>query len=196
MTLHKKPLLLSLSTTFLILLPLAHTSQPTAECPLLGPSFPASFNISNTAAFQDAVTSFAPALNNLFDAGTLNRTGTSFAIDVFSAETNASIFSYAHSGEALNAARTAGVIDDDTIFRIGSVSKLYTVYAILANAGSLDVFDELVVKYVPELVQHGEVGENTIEWNEVTIGALAAQMGGTGGFSECFFFFRESVVVV
>ena len=38
------------------------------------------------------------------------------------------------------------------MFRTGSVSKLHTVYAILVAGGKgLKIFDEKVVKYVPEL---------------------------------------------
>lgn len=96
---------------------------------------------------------------------------------------NESIYSYHHAAPALNGSLTAGVLNDKTIYRIGSVSKLFTVYAILAKAGGLHVFEEPVTKYVPDLA--GNVGAGRTEkivWEDVSVGALASQMGGTGGF--------------
>ncbi|KAH7353176.1 beta-lactamase/transpeptidase-like protein [Pyrenochaeta sp. MPI-SDFR-AT-0127] len=42
------------------------------------------------------------------------------------------------------------------------------------------IFGHLVIKYLPELV--GNVDNGEIVWEEVTVGALAAQLPGTGGF--------------
>ena len=68
-------------------------------------------------------------------------------------------------------------MDDESIYRIGSVSKLYTAYAILAASG-IKVMDRPVTDYVPELL--GGSDSNTIDWKEVTIGALMSQQGGIG----------------
>ena len=77
------------------------------------------------------------------------------------------------------------MLNDDTIYRIGSVSKLYTVYAILANAG-MGVLDHPVTRYLPELAGNsGSDPLQRISWEDVTVGALASQLGGTRGFREC-----------
>lgn len=156
-------------------------SLPTEECPILGPVLPSGFDLSSSKAFKDAKAAFPKAIEALFEAGVLNDTQTAFAIDVFSTATNESLYSYYHTGKELKSTLTTGELDDGTIFRIGSVSKIYTVYSILAHAG-LEIFNHPVTFYVPELL--GNAGSDPlskIKWEDVTVGALAAQQGGTGG---------------
>lgn len=168
------------STALFLSLGASAISQPTVECPINGPALPADFDITKSKAFQDAVAGFPAQIDKLFSAGTLNKSATSFAIDIFSTQTNSSVYFYQHSGSTLDSARTKGVIDDGTLFRIGSVSKLFTVYALLAKSG-IAVLEEPVVKFLPEL--KGNNRKDGILWEEVTVGALAAQMAGAGGFA-------------
>jgi hypothetical protein len=157
---------------------------PTDDCPILGPSFPSDFDPTNTTAIKEAIALFPSLIESLFEGETpvLNKSASAFHIDVFSTNTNASIYSYSHSGDILTPALTAGVLDDGTQFRIGSVSKLFTVYAIL-NVAGLEIFDHPVTQYLPELA--GNTGpSDKIIWEEVTVGGLASQQGGSGGFSE------------
>ncbi|KAF4978639.1 hypothetical protein FZEAL_5042 [Fusarium zealandicum] len=177
--------MIGLKTLSLSLLSVAFISLgqaiPTEECPILGPSFPSNFNPSNTKAIHDARAGFPQIIKSLFSSGALNSTHSSFAIDVFSTATNESIYSYYHAGNGLNDTLTAGHLDDETIFRIGSVSKIYTVYAILAHAG-LDVFNHPVTDYVPELAGNSDNDPLArIRWEDVTVGALASQQAGSGG---------------
>ena len=155
---------------------------PTQECPILGPSFPSSFDITTTKAFRDAKSSFPKRVEALFSSGLVNRTGSAFTIDVFSTVTNSSIHSYYHAGSALKDTLVGSATDDGTIMRIGSVAKLYTIYAILVHAG-MNVLNHPVTRYLPELA--GNAGDDPIEriiWEDITVGALASQQGGTGGF--------------
>ncbi|KAM0430062.1 hypothetical protein ACHAPT_006068 [Fusarium lateritium] len=170
----------SLSLLSLALSSLGH-SIPTEECPILGPVLPYGFDLSDSKAFKDAKSKFPDVIKALFEMGALNDTQTAFAIDVFSTATNESIYSYYHTGEELESTLSNGELDDGTIFRIGSVSKIFTVYSILANAG-LEIFNHPVTFYVPELL--GNAGSDPlskIKWEDVTVGALAAQQAGTGG---------------
>jgi CubicO group peptidase (beta-lactamase class C family) len=153
---------------------------PTDDCPILGPAFPSDFDLTSSTAIKEAISTFPGLVDALFDSGVMNRSDVSFAIDVFSSETNSSIYSYFHSGENLQPALTAGVLDDETVFRIGSVSKLYTAYALLAVAG-MDIFEHPVTKYLPELDCDNSPPDR-VNWGEVTVGSLASQMAGTGGF--------------
>ena len=99
----------------------------------------------------------------MFDAEVIDPTTSTFALDVFSTRTNSSIYHYSHAATSpdWDGSLSAGVLDDQTVFRTGSVSKLHTVYAILVAGGKgLKIFDEKVVKYVPELgSQEEEDGE-------------------------------------
>ena len=160
----------------------AQAPVPTEDCPLLGPGFPSDFDLAKDNFIKHAASAFPSQIDKLFEGSGLNRSDISFAIDVFSSSTNSTIYSYFHSGEKLAPFLSAGVLDDGTIFRIGSVSKLYTVYALLA-AGGIEVFAHPVTKYLPELVCHGKRPDK-IHWDQVTVGALASHQGGSGGFRE------------
>ncbi|KAF4468817.1 beta-lactamase [Fusarium albosuccineum] len=171
---------LSLSLLSLCLSSLSQ-SIPTEECPILGPVFPSNFDPSRTKAIRDAKKNFPKVIESLFSSEVLNTTQTSFAIDVFSTATNESLYSYYHAGEGLRGTLTTGDLDDGTIFRIGSVSKIFTVYSILAKYG-LDIFNHPVTNYVSELAGNSDSDPlDKIKWEDVTVGALAAQQAGSGG---------------
>lgn len=153
----------------------------TDQVPLLGPSFISNFDSSNSQAINEAKSKFPNIIESLFSSGDLNRTDLIFAVDVFSASTNDSIYSYYHVGEGQEYALTEGRFDDHTISKIGSVSKLFTAYAIVAEAG-MEVFSHPVTRYLPELV--GNATSNPLQaigWNDITVGALLSQQAGSGG---------------
>ncbi|PGG97726.1 hypothetical protein GX51_07170 [Blastomyces parvus] len=162
---------------------------PTEECPLLGPTFSSDFDLDETDAFTKAKDSFPGVIEALFESGVVDSSVSSFAIDVYSTVTNKSVYSYFHqaTNPALNETFPAGGIDDGTTIRVGSVSKLFTVYAIVAQAGGMEVLDHLVTKYLPELANESPKTDDDaplerIAWEDMTVGALASHMGGTGGF--------------
>ena len=155
---------------------------PTAECPILGPMFPYDFDPSESAPIKDAITKFPSAIETLFEREQVNRSYTTFSIDVFSTVSQQSIYQYHHVAPGLNGSLLGDKLDDDTIFRVGSVSKLYTAYAILAEYGGLDILNHAVTDYLPEL--KGNEGSNPVDkivYEDITVGALMAQQGGTGG---------------
>lgn len=170
---------------FASLLGLAATSTAriiaTDEVPLIGPSFLSNFDPSNSTAINHAKSKFPGLIDSLFSSGDLNSTDLAFHIDVFSAATNKSIYSYSHVGENSKQSVTSGEFNDKTISRIGSVTKLFTVYAIIAKAG-IEVFSHPVTKYLPELA--GNSANDPLEeirWEDITVGALASQQAGSGG---------------
>ena len=80
---------------------------------------------------------------------------------------------------------TAGVrkAGRDAVYRLGSLTKIFTVYTWLALDGD-GKFNDPITKYVPELAaaagRHGERDDPVryVSWEDVTVGALASQMGG------------------
>lgn len=151
------------------------------DVPLIGPSFISNFNPSNSRAIGTAKKAFPVLLDKLFESGKLNEKDLSFQIDVYSAATNDTIFSYSHVGEDFKKALTKGKLDDNTISRIGSVTKMFTVYAIIAKGG-MEVLSHPVTKYLPEL--KGNSSSDTldrVDWDVITVGALAAHQAGSGG---------------
>ncbi|KAF3932926.1 Beta-lactamase [Dactylellina cionopaga] len=158
---------------------------PTDECPLLGPNYDAEFDITKTDAFAEAKAAFPGVIDTLFESGVLNSSISSFHVDVFSTVTNTSIYSYSHQATepAMNESFPAGGIGDKTIFRVGSVSKLFTTYAVLVRAGGLEVFDHPITRYLPELA--GNPRDDPLKkiiWEDVTVGTVASHMAGTGQF--------------
>lgn len=155
----------------------------TAEVPLIGPSFISNFDPSNSSAIQKAKSEIPGLIDTLFSEGTLNRTDLAFSIDVFSAATNSSIYSYSHIGDNSKKALTSGILNDQTISRIGSVTKLFTVYAIIAKAG-IEIFSHPVTRYLPELAGNSSSDPlERISWDDITVGALASQQAGSGGIA-------------
>ncbi|KAF4770571.1 hypothetical protein HAV15_013005 [Penicillium sp. str.  len=156
----------------------------TDEVPLIGPSFVSNFDPSNSSVLNHAKSQFPGLIDNLFSTGELNRTDLAFHIDVFSAATNKSIYSYSHVGEISKPSLTSGELNDKTISRIGSVTKLFTVYAIIAKAG-IEVFAHPVTKYLPELAGNSDSEPlDSIRWEDITVGALANQQAGSGGAAD------------
>uniref|UniRef100_L2FTV4 Uncharacterized protein n=1 Tax=Colletotrichum fructicola (strain Nara gc5) TaxID=1213859 RepID=L2FTV4_COLFN len=175
------------STAFLSLLASAATAAaatiPSDEVPLIGPSFLSNFDPTNARAVLNATESFPAIIDTLFESDVLNKTDLVFTVDVFSAATNKSLYSYFHAGDEGKQGLTAGVLNDQTIGRIGSVSKLFTVYAIIAKAG-IEVFSHPVTKYLPELLGNSSGDPlKHVRWEDITVGALAAQQAGSGGAS-------------
>ncbi|KAJ3456168.1 hypothetical protein MRS44_016191 [Fusarium solani] len=156
----------------------------TDNVPLLGPSFASNFDISKSKAIEDAKAKFPDLIEGLFESKALDKDGLIFSLDVFSASTNSSIYSYKHVGKSQEKALTAGNLSDTTISRTGSVSKLFTAYAFIAKAG-MEVFSHPVTRYIPELA--GNKSENPLEridWDEITVGTLLSHQAGTGGVSD------------
>lgn len=153
-------------------------AQTSPNCLLLGPAFPIPGNVLHrSSAVPDAAAILSQTIDGLLQDGTLDANNVSFYISAFS--TNESVFNYSHAAPGLNGSLTAGVLDENTVFRIGSVSKLLTVYTLLSEVGMAHMNDP-VTKWVPELAKVSGGGNpvNNVQWDEVTIGALASQMAG------------------
>lgn len=169
-----------------VLVSLATTARAsvvlTDETPLSGPSFLANFDPSEAQAVQDAIANFPDVIEGLFSDGTLVRDDLIFHIDVFSSATGGSIYSYSHVGDGQDDALTAGALDEHSIARVGSVTKLFTVYAIIKHAG-IGVLAHPVTEYLPELAGSNRNASSLdqIDWDHTTVGALASHQAGVGG---------------
>ena len=79
-------------------------------------------------------------------------------------------------------------IDSDTVYRLGSLTKIFTVYTWLAQDGDVK-WNEPITKYVPELAQAADKAKDdpvgNVAWDEVTVGSLAGQLSGAGRDCKC-----------
>ncbi|KAK6385452.1 hypothetical protein LTR65_009146 [Meristemomyces frigidus] len=172
-------LLLSSSTAF--------AYQP---CPLLGPVFQAPTGLCDATIFQDALRNLTDTLDNGTATGGETRYGsfpsnaTSFSIGVFDATTPGGLLSYQYSSSALQSG-TEGVnrVTEDSVYRLGSGSKLITIYLFLIEVG-WKYWDHSITDFVPQLEVAARKclarkdAVDCVDWNDVTLGALASHMAG------------------
>jgi len=151
------------------------------NCPILGPAYPAVVNPASSPVLQQAKTACDEALALALSTGAVpGANETSFSIRIFSSHVEEPIYEYYHT-----AGKTQHEVGPETLYRIGSISKLVTVYAILAKLSDR-YWDEPVTKYVKELAAAATTGGNHgnaidhVQWSEVTLGDLASQMSGIG----------------
>lgn len=164
-------------------------AQDNQNCPILGPNFPAASDPLSSKAVNDAQESFPKIIEEALSSGLLDNKTTSFSITVFSASDNSTLYTQHFSAPGDGKAPTSGKLDDDTVYRIGSVSKLVTAYALLVKNGMLD-FNEPVLKYLPELSYASGDDVDTTPWHDVTVGALASHMAGIARDCEMALSFR------
>lgn len=155
-----------------------------ANCPLYGPLFP-----RPTKLLQDAtIKAVAAALDDGFvksiDQG--NGTGSyffSYAIEVFTGSEDAPLWSHYWTAPSLKSLNSTGVsqVDTNTVFRIGSVTKIFTVLTFLATVGD-GIWNDPITKHLPDIE---EIARNASggpiyspDWESITVGSLASQMSG------------------
>lgn len=154
------------------------TAQTDKNALLRGPVFPTPSHPDSSKAIQAAREAFPKVLDEALSTGLLDNSTTSFSINVFSASDNKTLFSYHFEAPGLNGSLPSGHLNDDTIYRIGSLSKLFTVYTLLAKTGFTD-FNQPITKYIPELAAADTNSTlNEAQWSDITVEALASQLAG------------------
>ncbi|KAH0525597.1 hypothetical protein TsFJ059_007944 [Trichoderma semiorbis] len=166
---------------------LAQTDQT-----LLGPSFEPPTHLSTQALIQEAASNIKKALNRAIRTGesqygNFNSSTTSFSLTAVSQQESAPIVDFHHTSGFLNvSAGSTSKVTADTVYRIGSVSKLFTVYSLLLNNG-ISYWNRPVTDFVPELRQavqhplHKSSVIDSVQWDQVTVGALASQLSDHSG---------------
>ncbi|KAI0022493.1 beta-lactamase/transpeptidase-like protein [Xylariomycetidae sp. FL0641] len=146
-------------------------------CPLEGPVFPKPARLAESEAVKAAVSNLTATLEGI----RADAQNYSFALEVFSPSVASPLFSVLHTAPKLATQNTTGVreVGPETVFRLGSLTKIYTIYLFLINAGD-GVWNEPITKYVPELEALANRSDPVayVAWDDVTIGGLATQMTG------------------
>lgn len=163
------------------------TTDAASNCPLLGPVFPKPQNISSSPVMKTAFQNFTSFLSGRDTAAEGQQN--SYSLEIFSASEAASAFTYYHTAPTLSSFNSTGVkkADGDSVYRIGSLTKLFTVYTFLVEAGDIH-FNAPITDYVPELraIADQKSGDATtkVSWDDITIGALASHMAGISSDSK------------
>ncbi|RSL55278.1 hypothetical protein CEP53_007163 [Fusarium sp. AF-6] len=153
-------------------------AQTAHDCPLWGPIYPAPTNVLNSTTLTKAIANLEQSLDSALNNKTLGAANASFHLEVFS--TDQLLLNYSYAAPQIKDSLTAGVLNRDTVFRIGSVSKLVAVYTLLAATG-MEYINDPVTKWIPELAaapvpDDGDV--DAVRWQDITIGALAGHQAG------------------
>ncbi|KAI1366401.1 beta-lactamase/transpeptidase-like protein [Xylaria arbuscula] len=157
-------------------------AQYSPNCPLQGAVLPAARNLTKSSgAIETSLSMLQNELQTIINTpAVFDNASTSFQLNVFSKDDSLLSFSYAATSLD-NSSLPSNNLDENTIFRIGSVSKLLTVYTLLSEIGVNHLKDP-VTKWVPELAgcadTEAEDPVNQVKWDEVTIGALASHGAG------------------
>ncbi|RSM13195.1 hypothetical protein CEP52_002047 [Fusarium oligoseptatum] len=153
-------------------------AQTAHDCPLWGPIYPPPTNVLNSTTITKAVTNLKQSLDVALRNETLGAANASFHLEVFS--TDQLLLNYSYAAPQIKDSLTAGVLNRDTVFRIGSVSKLVAVYTLLAATG-MEYINDPVTKWVPELAAAPVPDDGAVDavrWQDITIGALAGHQAG------------------
>ncbi|KAK3686354.1 hypothetical protein LTR37_019897 [Vermiconidia calcicola] len=147
-------------------------------CPLLGQQYPPPVQLTAEPKFQAAAKSLNAVLDKSVKQSPYNET--SFSVGVFSTDDDQLIYQYHYTSAAVrNSSTGTKAVDADSIYRIGSISKLLTVYLFLISQGDRK-WDVPVVEYLPQLRDLSEQSWNSMtpNWEDITLGDLASQMAG------------------
>ncbi|KAI0891918.1 beta-lactamase/transpeptidase-like protein [Annulohypoxylon nitens] len=155
------------------------------NCPYPGPAFPKPTSLATSDAIKTAIANMTATFNARASDPATNPNGTSWSIQVFSASDtdDAPLWSHYHTATNLLTADTPGLksIDGDTVFRLGSVTKIFTILTFLIEAGDT-YWNTPVTQWVPELellagkAQYDPV--MNVDWDSITLQDLASHLAG------------------
>jgi hypothetical protein len=163
---------------------------------LLGPIYAAPSGLSTSNTINTWASNVSVTLNQILasghsDFGDFEANTSTVSITALSTEEDEHVpfFDFHYSSPFLD--HQAGSTEratKDSIYRIGSISKLFTVYALLLECG-WECWDDSISQYIPEL-RHAVLARplNVVDepdWGQITIGALASQLSGIGRDCKC-----------
>lgn len=141
-------------------------------CPFAGPAFPVPTSLSSASRIQVALEQIQSSFEHALRNGTTGLHGPvsgedGYSVQIFSAYDEKPLLDWHHTPEGIVGNRT---LNGDSIYRIASTTKLFTVYMLLIEAGD-GILNDFVTKYIPELAGKGN-------WDSITVGALAGYTAG------------------
>lgn len=165
-------------TVIVLLSSLVKIAQSIGVCYTPGPAFP----IPSLSASFFASSGIPSKLDNLIVSAIVRASkswssmNTSFAIQLTSGTETlwSSYYTATVLGDYEDGPATP--VTGDTVFRIASISKTFTVYALLLEAGIR--LDNPITKYLPELNDIDDAPRVPLEWDRITVRSLASQLSG------------------
>ncbi|KAK4139788.1 beta-lactamase/transpeptidase-like protein [Dichotomopilus funicola] len=177
---------LTLGITAITSLP-TFTTAAKLNCPLSGPVFPFPTNLLQSPSIASVAATLDEAFFKNIDNDTSTGSGHfSYAAQVFTASDGedeplwARYWTAPDLGQFQNVSGGVSVVDGDTVFRIGSVTKIFTVLTFLATVGD-GIWNEPVGGYLPEVEEMIKGGNGrgviyTPDWEAITVDALLGEL--------------------
>jgi CubicO group peptidase (beta-lactamase class C family) len=147
-------------------------------CPIKGQQFPAPTLLSEDPGFQNATRTIEDFIRANLTQSPFNET--TFSMGIFSADQEGLIYEYHHADAKLkNSTIGATTVDADSIYRIGSISKIFTVYLWLITQGDRK-FSDPISEHIPQLLEINREQHDYVlpDWTEITVGDLASYLAG------------------
>ncbi|KAH7311051.1 beta-lactamase family protein [Rhexocercosporidium sp. MPI-PUGE-AT-0058] len=161
------------------------------NCDFLGPQFPSPVDLSSNSSFVAAAwKSVSAVIDSYLEVGSngtvensIGLEDLSFSIGMFSIhDLAAQTLQYHHISADAKAGPGTSEVTGDSIYRVASVSKLFTVFASLLSFDN-DKWDQSILNFIPGIsnftlnsTQSSSVVQT--KWKEVTLRALASQIAG------------------
>ncbi|KAF7596812.1 hypothetical protein BBP40_012411 [Aspergillus hancockii] len=182
-------------------LPIIPICAPGVLAEISGPVYPAprdlTSNSSRVAASWKNLSSILKEnlgrRNTSSDSEVFQLKNLTFSVGVFSTHDPAAARLQIHhtSAEVANSSEGVNKVDGDSIYRMASVSKLFTVFAGLLVLDSKD-WDRPLTDIFPEMADFVQEESKDLQpvydtqWDKITLDAIAGQMGGIprGGGAE------------
>ncbi|KAI1815122.1 beta-lactamase/transpeptidase-like protein [Poronia punctata] len=171
---HTIPLALSLWSSMVFGIP---------DCPFLGPSFPKPTNLAESPTIQAALKNLTAAFEEYDNTAHNNPNHTSWSLQIFSESSDEPLWEHYHTAADLNTDETSGnfSVGPDTIYRLGSLTKIFTILTFLIEAGD-SYWNTPVTEYIPELEELAAKAESDpvmfVDWDSITLGNLASHTAG------------------
>lgn len=157
-------------------------------CVFLGPSYAKPTQLAKSPVIKAAGDNVTAVLAEALSTGILDNQTTAFSLTAFStSDVNAIPFYTYHQTPPALAQAPLGVkkVTSDTIYRLGSLSKVITVYTLLVADG-FKHFQDPISFFLPNLLKQNtqqQAKEDPLvvtDWEDITLQALASHMGGIG----------------
>lgn len=163
-----------LKTTLILLTTSLTLSQAQIKCDAPSPAFPLPNYNNHRSALKSTTQKITAALSSIIAKSEYDTT--SVSIEITSQERTLASFQHSPRNRSDLFGGGAKVVRNDTRYRIASMTKPFTVLALLQleKAGRVNL-DDSVLKYLPDLV---EVQTGSLPFKDITLRALMSQQAG------------------
>ncbi|KAK2740466.1 hypothetical protein FQN57_006093 [Myotisia sp. PD_48] len=169
----------ALFSCLLALLSVVAEGKP-SPCARLGPAFPYPTQLASSHSFRRSLDLLSYRIGAALKDPTsgIDAENVTFSLNLYTVTDEKPIYEYHHVATRFQGSLPKGGLNGDSVYRTGSISKVFAVYTFLAAEG-FKYFQDPITKYIPELAAIPVQNEiDQPRWDEVTVGSLATHLSG------------------